>query len=224
MPRVVVRKSYRCQPGKRREVLAALQKMDAAGAEAGYPRGRYVYVETRAPGEPDLEVEFTFESYADLERLERAMRERLARYLREGGATGQEHLLEPSATKHLLLLETTPGSGGGAASAARSERGFGGAAPAGPGEARQESARGSGGAQRPPATAEPLDLTIDGDKDDPDLEEPPEPDVPPPPEIPAGMTRDQFQQDQLRRARAALQDAEKTVGATKQSSRRSDRT
>ena len=42
VPKIVVRKSYRCQPGKRREVLAALQKMDAAGAEAGYPRGRYV--------------------------------------------------------------------------------------------------------------------------------------------------------------------------------------
>src|SRR5688500_5534967 len=105
MPKIVVRKSYRCQPGKRREVLAALQKMDAAGAESGYPRGRYVLVETRAPGEPDLEVEFTFESYADLERLERQMRERLARYLREGGASGQELLLEPSATKHLLLVD-----------------------------------------------------------------------------------------------------------------------
>src|SRR5918999_58526 len=117
MPRIVVRKSYRCQPGKRREVLAALQKMDAVGAEAGYPRGRYVYVETRAPGEPDLEVEFTFESYAELERLERAMRERLARYLREGGATGQELLLEPSATKHLLLVEAPA-----AASSAAGER------------------------------------------------------------------------------------------------------
>ena len=79
MPKIVVRKSYRCQPGRRREVLTALQKMDAAVAEAGYPRGRYVLVETRAPGEPDLEVEFTFESYAEMERLDRAMRERRAR-------------------------------------------------------------------------------------------------------------------------------------------------
>src|SRR5688572_31680016 len=109
MPRIVVRKSYRCQPGKRRDVLTALQKMDAAGAESGYPRGRYVLVETRAPGEPDLEVEFTFESYGEMERLERAMRERVARYLRDGGATGQEYLLEPSATKHLLLVELAAG-------------------------------------------------------------------------------------------------------------------
>src|SRR5688572_33345435 len=115
MPRIVVRKSYRCQPGKRRDVLTALQKMDAAVAEAGYPRGRYVLAETRAPGEPDLEVEFTFESYAELERLERAMRERLARYIRDGGATGQELLLEPSATKHLLLVETPAPGGSGVA-------------------------------------------------------------------------------------------------------------
>ena len=188
-----MRKSYRCQPGKRREVLAALQKMDAAGAEAGYPRGRYVYVETRSPGEPDLEVEFTFESYAELERLERAMRERLARYIREGGATGQELLLEPSATKHLLLVETNAPSGQSRA-----------AAPA-----------------RKTAPAAPPDLTLEEDED---FDEPPEPEVPPPPEIPPGMTREQFQLSQLERARAALQNAEKTVGATKQAPRRPDRT
>ena len=190
-----MRKSYRCQPGKRREVLAALQKMDAAGAEAGYPRGRYVYVETRAPGEPDLEVEFTFESYAELERLERAMRERLARYIREGGATGQELLLEPSATKHLLLVETSAPSGQSRA----------------PASARKTT---------PP---EPPDLTLE-EENDPELEAPPEPDVPPPPEIPPGMTREQFQRSQLERARAALQNAEKTVGATKQAPRRPDQT
>src|SRR5919106_1938203 len=118
MPRIVVRKSYRCQPGKRRDVLAALQKIDAAAAAAGYPRGRYVFVETRAPGEPDLEVEFVFESYAEMERLERAMRERVVRYLREGGATGQEYVLEPSATKHLLLVEAPVSAAGAAAAGA----------------------------------------------------------------------------------------------------------
>ena len=214
MPRIVVRKSYRCQPGKRRDVLAALQKMDAAGAEAGYPRGRYVLVETRSPGEPDLEVEFIFEGYAELERLERAMRERVGRYLREGGSSGQELLLEPSATKHLLLVEV-PAGGPGAERAQRAR-------------APEEPVRGSGGAQRP-AAAPPArpDLTLDEEDDAPDFEEPPEPDVPPPPEIPPGMTRDQFQRAQLERARAALQSAEKTVGATKppgiQAPRRSDR-
>ncbi|HXI15796.1 MAG TPA: hypothetical protein VNM48_05445, partial [Chloroflexota bacterium] len=88
MPRIVVRKSYRCQPGRRREMLAALQGIDAAAAQAGYPRGRYLMVETRSPGDPDLEVEFTFESYAEMDQLERRMREQVARYLRDGGATG----------------------------------------------------------------------------------------------------------------------------------------
>ena len=230
-----MRKSYRCQPGKRRDVVTALQKMEAAGAESGYPRGRYVLVETRAPGEPDLEVEFTFESYGEMERLERAMRERVSRYLRDGGATGQEYLLEPSATKHLLLVEVPPGGPAGRAnnehsrseSAGVRERSGQGAASEAPGI----SARGSGGAQRPPggggaarSTAElqpePPDLTFDEDEE---LEEPPEPDIPPPPEIPDGMTREQFQQEQLKKARNALQSAEKTAGTTRQPPRSPDR-
>ncbi|HEX2324209.1 MAG TPA: hypothetical protein VHQ00_02360, partial [Chloroflexota bacterium] len=105
MPRIIVRKGYRCLPGKRREVLAALQRVDEAAAGAGWPRGRYLFVETRAPGEPDLEVEFAFESYAEMERLERRLREHLARAAREVTLAGQEHLLEPSATRHLLLLD-----------------------------------------------------------------------------------------------------------------------
>ena len=105
MPRIIVRKGYRCLPGKRREVLAALQRVDEAAAGAGWPRGRYLFVETRAPGEPDLEVEFAFESYAEMERLERRLREHLARAAREVALAGQEHLLEPSATRHLLLLD-----------------------------------------------------------------------------------------------------------------------
>lgn len=186
MPRVVVRKSYRCQPGKRRDVLAALQRIDAAAAEAVYPRGRYVLVETRAPGEPDLEVEFTFESYAEMERLERAMRERVARFLRDagdGGSTGQEHLLEPSATKHLLLVEE------------------GVRAPARP-AARQAA-----------APSAPVGMAIDDDDEDEEFEEPPEPEVPPPPAPPPGVSADEFRRDQLTRARSALQNAERTVGA-----------
>jgi hypothetical protein len=105
MPRVVVRKGYRSLPGRRRELLAALQRKDALAAEAGWPRGRYLSVETRAPGEPDLEVEFAFESYAEMEQLERRLRERLARAPREAVSGEQEFLLEPSATRYLLLLE-----------------------------------------------------------------------------------------------------------------------
>jgi hypothetical protein len=117
MARVVVRKGYRSLPGRRRELLAALQRKDALAAEAGWPRGRYLAVETRAPGEPDLEVEFAFESYAELERLERGLRERLARAPREVVSGEQEFLLEPSATRYLLLLED--GVAGQAAGATR---------------------------------------------------------------------------------------------------------
>ncbi|MDQ3699767.1 MAG: hypothetical protein M3442_02480 [Chloroflexota bacterium] len=105
MPRIVVRKGYRCLPGKRRELLAALQRVDAAATAAGWPRGRYLFVETKSPGEPDLEVEFTFDSYAELEQLERRLREHLGRVARDVGSAGQELLLEPSATRHLLLLD-----------------------------------------------------------------------------------------------------------------------
>ena len=203
MPRIVVRKSYRCQPGKRREVLTALQRMDAAVAEAGYPRGRYVFAETRSPGEPDLEVEFTFESYGEMERLERAMRERVVRYLREGGATGQEYLLEPSATKHLLLVE------GQVPASAAAREGAGAVS----GQSRGDAAPRQRAQSAPAAPSEPLDLTLDED-DDEEFEEPPEPDMPPPPEIPAGMTPADFQRAQVERAKAALQNAERTVGQT----------
>ena len=114
MPRIVVRKSYRCQPGKRRELLAALQRVDAAAAEAGWPRGRYLFVETKSPGEPDVEVEFTFESYSEMEQLERRLREHLGRASRDPaaaiGSAGQEFLLEPSSTRYLLLLEDAAGA------------------------------------------------------------------------------------------------------------------
>jgi hypothetical protein len=110
MPKVVVRKSYRCQPGKRREVLTALQRIDAAAATVGYPRGRYLLIETRSVGDPDLEVEFAFETYAEMEQLERRMREHVARFLREGGSSGQEFLLEPSATRYLLLVDEVTGA------------------------------------------------------------------------------------------------------------------
>jgi hypothetical protein len=105
MPRVVVRKGYRCLPGKRRELLTALQRLDAVATAAGWPRGRYLFVETRSPGEPDLEVEFTFDSYGEMEQLERRLREHLARAPREATAAGQDLLLEPSATRYLLLLD-----------------------------------------------------------------------------------------------------------------------
>jgi hypothetical protein len=122
MPRVVLRKGYRCQPGKRRELLAALQRVDAAATAAGWPRGRYLLVETKSPGEPDVEVEFTFESYAEMEQLERRLREHLTRNGREVGSAGQEFLLEPSATRYLVMLDDAPAGAAraqGASGAAR---------------------------------------------------------------------------------------------------------
>lgn len=144
MPRVVVRKSYRCQPGKRRDVLAALQRLDAVAAEAGWPRGRYLYVETRVSGEPDLEVDFIFESYAQMEQLERRLREHMARVPREtAGSGGQEHLLEPSATRFLMLQDdVAPGASG--MQTRRAGTGVGGA-PLPAGELAQAASIGTAG-------------------------------------------------------------------------------
>jgi hypothetical protein len=196
-------------------VLAALQRIDAAAAEAGYPRGRYVFVETRAPGEPDLEVEFTFESYADMERLERAMRERVARFLRDGGpgASGQEHLLEPSATKHLLLVEEGARAVSPAQPSAQSQPAGGPAASRGVSAARPAAAQRAAGPGPEPAAVVPREPSFDDD-DDEEFEEPPEPEVPPPPAPPPGMSDDEFRRDQLNRARSALQNAERAAGHT----------
>ena len=230
MPKVVVRKGYRCQPGKRREVLTALQRMDAAAAEVGYPRGRYLFVETRAPGEPDLEVEFTFESYAEMEQLERRMRERVARYMRDGGSTGQEFLIEPSATRHLLAIEdgvsaasTTPAT---TSATPPNRRPTAPPSPAQATAATRPGVSGTAGAasiaaprgtqvqgQRPSTstqTAEPP-AWMDEDEEDFDESDFPEPDVPPPPDIPPEMTPEQFRARQVAAARAALANAERTV-------------
>jgi hypothetical protein len=184
MPRIIVRKGYRCLPGKRREVLAALQRVDEAAAGAGWPRGRYLFVETRAPGEPDLEVEFAFESYAEMERLERRLREHLARAAREVALAGQEHLLEPSATRHLLLLDE-PG--------ARS-------APASP-----PAAVASPTAAPPAPVAAPPPAPVERGA-------PPPPPSPPPRPPEAALTPAQQRARQLAAARTAMESAESTAG------------
>lgn len=231
MPKVVVRKGYRCQPGKRREVLTALQRIDAAAAEVGYPRGRYLLVETRAPGEPDLEVEFTFESYAEMEQLERRMREHVARYMRDGGSTGQEFLIEPSATRHLLSLDdgvaTTSTAPAAASTTQQSRRPTGTSSPAQSTPPTRAGAPGPAGAagtaavpasraaqpqgQRSIARTDEPPAWMDDDEEDFDESDLPEPDVPPPPEIPPEMSTDQFRSRQIAAARAALANAERTV-------------
>ncbi len=141
MPKVVVRKSYRCQPGKRREVLAALQGLDVAAAEVGYPRGRYLFVETRNPGDPDLEVEFAFESYAEMDQLEQRMRQHVARAIRDGAPTGQDLQLEPSATRYLLLLDDGTAGNATRAQGSTGESGMTGAAAASATAGRTPAAR-----------------------------------------------------------------------------------
>ena len=69
-----------------------------------------------------------------------------------------------------------------------------------------------------PKPVAPPDLTLEEDEDE-EFEEPsvpvfPEPEVPPPPAPPPGVTAEEFRRGQLDRARAALQNAERTVGQT----------
>ena len=217
MPRVVVRKGYRSLPGKRRELLAALQRKDALAAEAGWPRGRYLAVETRAPGEPDLEVEFAFESYAELERLERRLRERLARAPREVVSGEQEFLLEPSATRYLLLLDE--GAAAGAAAPARRAAAAPPPARAQPGAAPAVVL--APAAAAPPPAAEPAAPPLDLDAKDEDEFEPVEElPTPPPPDYP-GLTPAEQQAKQLADARSALAKAEAAVNLAPE--RRADR-
>lgn len=240
MPKVVVRKGYRCLPGKRRELLAALQRVDAVAAEAGWPRGRYLFVETKAPGEPDLEVEFTFESYTEMEQRERRLREYLGRVTREAGSggpaggvgsAGQEYLLEPSAKRYLLLLDeasmaapaaqpqpTPPQRAPVPARSPEQTRAspppLSGRPDAATSAARQEGGaigRTSPGPAAPPALTEPPELA--GLPDEP--MEPTEASL-----IEPSLTPVQRQAKQLAQARAALANAEQVVNL---SARRSER-
>jgi hypothetical protein len=216
MPKVVVRKGYRCQPGKRREVLTALQRIDAAAAGVGYPRGRYLFVETRSPGEPDLEVEFVFESYAEMEQLERRMREHVARMLRDGGSTGQEFLLEPSATRYLLLLDEIAGAPASPTGQARRSTASPGA-PSRPAASTPAAApRGpltAAGPASEPARSAPEETPPWGEDDDEEFDETdfPEPEVTSRPPPPPGVTPEQHQANLLAAAKATLQLAERTV-------------
>lgn len=217
MPRIVVRKGYRCLPGKRRELLAALQRVDAAATAAGWPRGRYLFVETKSPGEPDLEVEFTFDTYAEMEQLERRLREHLGRVARDVGSAGQELLLEPSATRHLLLLDEPatrsvaepsrpvagPGNGvAGAGDASARE-------PGGPPTVR---ANAPGVAEAPSPLVPPPVTAARGAIGNPPAEPAPIPSGAEPPGLTPPLTVAQERARQLSAARAAMESAERTVG------------
>lgn len=112
MATIVLRLGYACAPRRRGEVVAALRVIDAIGAPAGWPAGRYLLVDTRGASEPDLEVEYTFTSLADMEQREARLREQLRASARDGGpdTTGWQSGLIAPGTRRLLTLVDDPGA------------------------------------------------------------------------------------------------------------------
>ena len=106
MATIVLRLGYACAPRRRGEVVTALRVIDQIGAPAGWPAGRYLLVDTRGAGEPDLEVEYSFSSLADMEQREARLREQLRANAREGGpdTTSWQSGLIASGTRRLLTL------------------------------------------------------------------------------------------------------------------------
>ena len=110
MTMIVLRLGYACAPRRRGEVVAALRLIDQIGAPAGWPAGRYLLVDTRGAGEPDLEVEYLFTSLADMEQREARLREQLRANARDGGpdtTSWQSGLISPG-TRRLLTLVDDP--------------------------------------------------------------------------------------------------------------------
>ena len=106
MATIVLRLGYACAPRRRGEVVTALRVIDQIGAPAGWPAGRYLLVDTRGAGEPDLEVEYSFSSLADMEQREARLREQLRANARDGGpdTTSWQSGLIASGTRRLLTL------------------------------------------------------------------------------------------------------------------------
>jgi hypothetical protein len=110
---VVLRLGYACAPRRRQDVMAALRVIDGIGAPSGWPSGRYLLVDTRGAGEPDLEVEYTFASLTDMERRETRLREQLRANARDGGpdtTSWQAGLIAPG-TRRLLTQVESPDAG-----------------------------------------------------------------------------------------------------------------
>ena len=108
MATIVLRLGYACAPRRRGEVVAALRVIDQIGAPAGWPTGRYLLVDTRGAGEPDLEVEYTFTSLADMEQREARLREQLRANARDGGpdtTAWQSGLIAPGTRRLLTLVD-----------------------------------------------------------------------------------------------------------------------
>ncbi len=114
MATLILRLGYSCKPRRRPDVIAAIRLIDAIGAPVGWPGGRFVSVDTRSAGEPDLEVEYLFSSLSDMEAHEGRLREALRSASRDGGmdsSSWQETLLTaPGTRRYLTVMPDNPGT------------------------------------------------------------------------------------------------------------------
>ena len=111
MATLILRLGYSCKPRRRPDVISAIRQIDAIGAPVGWPGGRFVSVDTRSAGEPDLEVEYLFSSLTDMEVQEGRLREALRTATRDAGtdlSSWQETLLTAPGTRRYLTVVPDP--------------------------------------------------------------------------------------------------------------------
>jgi hypothetical protein len=184
MPTIILRLGYACAPRRRGEVVAALRVIDQIGAPTGWPAGRYLLVDTRGAGEPDLEVEYSFTSLAEMEQREARLREQLRASARDGGpdtTSWQSGLISPG-TRRLLTVIDDPGTARTGKDSQRIARG-----------AMRDASEGARPEDRLVRLAVETDVTrtagdaIEGDPDDDEIEPDEEPmDIDPSSLIPEG--------------------------------------
>ena len=163
MTTVLLRLGYACAPRRRADVVAALRVIDGIGAPVGWPSGRYLHVDTRAAGEPDLEVEYTFTSLADLEVREARLREQVRASARDGGpdtTSWQAHLIGPGARRFLTVVDDPVGRPAGNAGTASGGR------PAPPSPSVPLASRPASDDPAPLPEAPPPAPAVDGPEDD----------------------------------------------------------
>lgn len=112
MATLILRLGYSCKPRRRHDVISAIRQIDAIGAPVGWPGGRFVSVDTRSAGEPDLEVEYLFSSLSDMEAHEGRLREALRAASRDGAidsSSWQETLLTaPGTRRYMTVMPDNP--------------------------------------------------------------------------------------------------------------------
>ncbi len=107
MATLILRLGYSCKPRRRPDVISAIRQIDAIGASVGWPGGRFVSVDTRGAGDPDLEVEYLFASLSDMEAQEGRLREALRAASRDAvidTSSWQETLLTAPGTRRYLTV------------------------------------------------------------------------------------------------------------------------